>query len=135
MAVSIDVLAPQKSHLDLSDSALPTDFGLDDFVLTKLFDDVILIEYCDMVSEETGDYVMRGSIAIPVAQIHNAWRKGKVLLKGPNVRYTDIGEIVMFPTNMGIGISNIDVEGHGMLKHGLFINEQRMFGGCKAKVK
>jgi hypothetical protein len=41
----------------------------------------------------------------------------------------------MFPTNMGIGISNIDVEGHGMLKHGLFINEQRMFGGCKAKVK
>jgi hypothetical protein len=133
MAVSIDVLAPQKSHLDLSDSALPTDFGLDDYKLTKLFDDVILIEYCDMVSEETGDYVMRGSIAIPVAQIHNAWRKGKVLLKGPNVRYTDIGEIVMFPTNMGIGISNIDVAGHGMVKHGLFINEQRMFGGCEAK--
>jgi cellobiose-specific phosphotransferase system component IIB len=129
--VSIDVLAPQKSHIDLSDKALPSDFGLDDYSLSKLFDDVMLLEYCDLVTgEETGDYILRGGIAIPVAQVHNAWRKGKVILKGPNVRYTEVGDIVVFPNNMGIPITNLEVTGHGKVKNALFLNEQRMFGVC-----
>jgi hypothetical protein len=135
MSVSIDVLKTQKSHIDLSDKNIPSDFGLDDYKLTKLFDDVVLVEFCDMITEETGDYVMRGSIAIPVNQIHNAWRKGRIILKGPNVRYCDIGEIVMFPSNMGIPITNVEVTGHGKIKNGLFINEQRMFGGCEVNEK
>ena len=131
MSVSIDVLPTQKSHIDLSDSALPTDFGLDDYKLSKLFDDVMLLEYADIVSEETGDYVLRGGIAIPVAQVQNAWRKGKVVLKGPNVKYTQVGDIVVFPNNMGIGISNLEVTDYGKIKNGLFLNEQRMFGICE----
>jgi hypothetical protein len=132
MSVSIDVLAPQKSHIDLADSSLPSDFGLDDYKLSKLFDDVMLLEYCDLVSgEESGDYILRGGIAIPVAQVHNAWRKGKVILKGPNVRYTEVGDIVVFPNNMGIPITNLEVTGHGKVKNGLFLNEQRMFGVCE----
>ena len=133
MSISIDVLAPQKSHIDLSDKSLPSDFGLDDYVLSKLFDDVMLIEYCDLhVSEDNGsEYVMRGGIAIPVSQVHNAWRKGKVILKGPNVRYTEVGEIVVFPNNMGIPITNLHVKDHGKIKNGLFLNEQRMFGVCE----
>ena len=130
MSVSIDVLPTQKSHIDLSDSALPTDFGLDDYKLSKLFDDVMLLEYADIVSEETGDYVLRGGIAIPVAQVQNAWRKGKVVLKGPNVKYTQVGDIVVFPNNMGIGISNLEVTDYGKIKNGLFLNEQSMFGIC-----
>jgi hypothetical protein len=35
MSVSIDVLAPQKSHIDLSDKMLPSDFGLDDYQLSN----------------------------------------------------------------------------------------------------
>lgn len=135
--VSIDVLATQKSHIDLSDKALPSDFGLDDYTLSKLFDDVMLLEYCDLVTgeEDVGDYILRGGIAIPVAQVHNAWRKGKVILKGPNVRYTEVGDIVVFPNNMGIPITNLEVTGYGKVKNGLFLNEQRMFGICEVNVE
>jgi len=132
--VSIDVLKPLTSHIDLSDKNLPTDFGLDDYVLSKLMDDVMLIEFCDLQSGEDGvEYVLRGGIAIPTNQVHNMWRKGKVILKGPNVRYTEVGEIVLFPANMGIQVSNVEVDGFGKIKKGLFLNEQRMFGICKVK--
>lgn len=132
--VSIDILKPLHSHIDLSDRNLPTDFGLDDYILSKLMDDVMLIEFCDLESGEDGvEYVMRGGIAIPTTQVHNMWRKGKVILKGPNVRYTDVGEVVLFPANMGIQVSNIEVEDFGKISKGLFLNEQRMFGICKVK--
>lgn len=131
--VSIDKLAPQRSHIDLSDPNLPTDFGMDDFVLTKLMDDVVLIEFVDIESGSTGDFILRNGLAIPINQVHNAWRKGKIILKGPNARYCEVGEIVMFPANMGIQISNVDVDGYGVIKKGLFINEQRMFGMCRLK--
>ena len=136
MSVSVDVLTPQKSHIDLADRALPSDFGLDDYKLSKVFDDVILIEYCDIHgSEEGSEYILRGGIAVPINQVHNAWRKGKVVLIGPNVRFTNLGEIVVFPNNMGIPITNLEVEDYGKLKNGLFINEQRMFGICKVNDK
>lgn len=128
--VSIDILAPQRSHIDLSDHALPTDFGMEDYVLSKLYDDIILLEFCDLQGTE-GEYILRGGIAIPVNQVHNAWRKGRVILRGPSVKYTQVGDIVVFPNNMGIPITNLEVEGHGKVKKGLFLNEQRMFGICK----
>ena len=132
--VSIDVLKPLKSHIDLSDRSLPTDFGMDDYILSKLMDDVMLIEFCDLQSGEDGlEYVMRGGIAVPVNNINNMWRKGKVILKGPNVRYTEVGDIVLFPANMGIQVTNIEVEDVGKIKKGLFLNEQRMFGICRIK--
>lgn len=136
MSVSVDVLIPQKSHIDLSDKMLPSDFGLDDYVLSNLFDDVILIEYCDLHGGEDGsEYILRGGIAVPINQVHNAWRKGKVILNGPRVQYANVGDIVVFPNNMGIPITNLEVEGHGKIKNGLFINEQRMFGICKVNSK
>jgi cellobiose-specific phosphotransferase system component IIB len=132
--VSIDVLKPLHSHIDLSDKSLPTDFGLETYVLSKLMDDVMLIEFCDLQSGEDGvEYVLRGGIAIPTNQVHNMWRKGKVILKGPNVRYTEVGEIVLFPANMGIQVTNVEVDGYGKVNKGLFLNEQRMFGICKNK--
>jgi cellobiose-specific phosphotransferase system component IIB len=136
MSVSIDVLAPQKSHIDLSDKMLPSDFGLDDYQLSNLFDDVILIEYCDLHGGEDGsEYILRGGIAVPINQVHNAWRKGKVILNGPRVQYAKVGDVVVFPNNMGIPITNLEVEGYGKIKNGLFINEQRMFGICKINDK
>lgn len=132
--VSIDKLKPLRSHIDLSDRNLPTDFGMENYTLSKLMDDVMLLEFCDLQSGEDGvEYVMRGGIAVPVTQVHNMWRKGRVILKGPNVQYTEVGEIVMFPANMGVQISNVEVEGYGTVSKGLFLNEQRMFGVCKEK--
>jgi len=132
--VSIDTLKTQESHLDLADRQLPTDFNLGDYVLSQPFDDVMLLEFCDLDTDETGnDYVLRGGIAVPVAQITNMWRMGKVLLKGPNVKQCEIGDVVSFPSNMGIPITNLDVEGYGKVKNGIFLNEQRMFAICKSK--
>jgi hypothetical protein len=132
MAQSIDILKTQKSHIDLSDKALPTDFGMDDYVLSTVLDDVILVEYADLHGGEDGaEYIMRGGIAVPVNQVHNAWRKGKVILVGARVQYAKLGDIVVFPNNMGIPVSNLNIEGHGKVKKGLFINEQRIFGICK----
>lgn len=132
--VSIDMAPVQKSHIDLSDKSLPTDFGLDDYVFSNLLDDIILVEYADLVMDDvSGDYIMRKGIAIPVQQINNAWRKGKVVLAGPQVRWVSVGDTVVFPNNMGIPITNLDVENHGPIKNGLFLNEQRLFGICKPK--
>lgn len=135
MALPIDLLATQKSHIDLNDPQLPSDFGLDDYKLSSLLADVILIEYADLVTGEAGgDYILRGGIAVPINQIHNAWRKGKVVLAGPTVEWTKVGDTVVFPNNMGIPITNLEVEDYGKIKNGLFLNEQRIFGICKAKV-
>ena len=102
----------------------------------NLFDDVILIEYCDLHGGEDGsEYILRGGIAVPINQVHNAWRKGKVILNGPRVQYAKVGDVVVFPNNMGIPITNLEVEGYGKIKNGLFINEQRMFGICKVNDK
>ena len=134
MAVPIEALPVQKSHIDLYDRQLPTDFGMDDYILSKLYDDVILLEYTDLVADESGgEYITRGAILVPVSQVHNAWRKGKVVLKGPNVRFTEVGDIVVFPNNMGIPVSNLVVENYGTVKKALFLNEQRIFGICKLK--
>jgi cellobiose-specific phosphotransferase system component IIB len=105
-------------------------------MLSNLFDDVILIEYCDIQGGDAGsEYILRGGIAIPVNQIHNAWRKGRVILNGPRVQYAKVGDIVVFPNNMGIPITNLEIEDHGKIKNGLFINEQRIFGICKVNSK
>lgn len=134
--LSIDILPVHKSHIDLSDKALPSDFGLEDYKLSKILDDVILIEYADIHGAEDGQsYILRGGIAVPVSQVHNAWRKGKVILVGSRVREIKVGDIIVFPNNMGIPVSNLIVENHGKLKDGLFINEQRIFGVCTPVVE
>ena len=68
---------------------------------------------------------------MPINADTKAWRQGKVILCGPNVKYAKSGDIICFPNNLGIPISNIHVKGHGILKKGIFINEQRIFGICE----
>lgn len=129
--VDIDYLAPQKSHIKLDDHQLPTDFGINDYKLTKLYGDAILLEYADLVGDESeGDFIERNGIVIPVSQVKNAWRKGRVVLKGKLAKDTEVGDIVMFPNNMGIPITNVDIHDYGRVKNGIFLNEERLFGGC-----
>lgn len=130
MSLSVDILPTQKSHIDLSDRLLPQDFDLKDFVFKKLLDDVILVEFIDLVGDE-GEYAERNGILISTTEVQNMWRKGKVILKGPNANYVEVGDIVVFPNNMGIPIKNLEVWEHGPLKNGLFLNEQRIFGVCE----
>ena len=125
---SIDNLAPTRSLIDLS-APDKGDFGLTDYDLTFLFDDILLIEYVDL-SEMVPD---GQGILIPTNQITMAWRKSRVILAGPDAKFAKEGDIVLFPNNMGVTISGVSVPGKGSVDKGIFLNEERMFGICKEK--
>ena len=131
---SIDNLAPTRSLIDLTNSD-KGDFGLTDYDLTFLFDEILLIEYVDLAEnfDNGADTIERNGILIPTNQITMAWRKGKVVLAGPDSKYAKEGDIVLFPNNMGVTISGVSVPGKGTVEKGIFLNEERMFGICKVK--
>ena len=126
---SIDTLATQKHTVDLS-SHSEGDVGLpDDFELTMIFDDILLVEYID--ENEEGE-IERNGIFIPTNAVTKAWRKAKVILAGPKAQYANVGDIVIFPSNLGLTVSGLDVNGT-TLKKGIFLNEDRLFGICNLK--
>ena len=131
---SIDKLATQRSTIDL-ESHSNGDFGLgDEFLLSFVFDDILLVEFIDEFTDGNEDgAIKRGGIFIPTNALYKAWRKAKVILAGPEVKYTKNGDIVMFPNDKGAPVSNIEIEGYGKIKKGMFLNEQRLFGICKSK--
>jgi co-chaperonin GroES (HSP10) len=126
---SIDTLAPQKHLIDLTPNS-EGDVGLsDDYELSMIFDDILLVEYVD--DNETGE-IQRNGIFVPTNALTKAWRRAKVILAGPNAEYTKPGDIVIFPNNLGVTVANIDVNG-STIKRGIFLNEDRLFGICKVK--
>ena len=127
---SIDNLAPTKSLIDLTQKGRG-DFGLEDYDLDFIFDDILLVEYVDETDE--GDEVIRNGIVVPTNALTKAWRKGRIILAGPETKYAKEGDIVIFPNNRGVSISNITVSGKKKVKKGIFLNEERMFGICKRK--
>jgi len=126
---SIDTLATQRHLIDLSTHS-EGDIGLtDDFELTMIFDDILLVEYID---ENAEGEIQRNGIFIPTNAVTKAWRKAKVILAGPKAQYATVGDIVIFPSNLGLNVSNLDVNGT-TLKKGIFLNEDRLFGICNLK--
>lgn len=126
----IDQLTPTRSLIDLS-SHSSGDFGLDDYELNFIFDDIVLVEYIDTASD--GEGVLRNGIYVPSNALNKAWRKARVILAGPQVKYTKVGDIVIFPNNLGVTVSNIDVTNYGKLNGAVFLNESRIFGICNPK--
>lgn len=130
--VSVDLIAPN-SHLVSLDNRHDLgslDVEFDDYKLSMLLDDVLLVEYVD--ANDTGE-IERGGIVLPANMTRSAWRKAKVILAGPNAKYVKVGDIVMFGNDKGINIGNIEVDGYGQVEAGRFINEDRLFGVCKPK--
>ena len=114
MAVaSIDNLAPTKSLIDLTQKD-KGDFGLEDYDLNFIFDDILLVEYVDETDQ--GDEVIRNGIIVPTNALTKAWRKGKIILAGPDTNYAKEGDMVIFPNNMGVSFSNINVTGKGKVE-------------------
>lgn len=126
---NIDNLATHKHLIDLSTHS-EGDIGLsDDFELTMIFDDILLVEYID--ENEHGE-IERNGIFVPTNAVTKAWRKAKVVLAGPKAEYATPGDIVLFPSNLGVTVANIDVNGE-TVKKGIFLNEDRLFGICNLK--
>jgi len=130
MTVNIDQLAPTKSLIDLS-SHSDNDFGLANFDLCNLFDDLLLATYVD--ETEDGNCIERGGIIVPKNSVYRAWRVGKVILTGNKCNNVKVDDYIIFPSDKGVSVKNITIEGHGPLTRGVFLNEERLFGICKPK--
>jgi len=127
---NMDNFKTKKGMIDLSSNSEGF-FGLDDYKLSFVFDDIVLVEFVDEVEDAQGSAVIRNGLYVPTNVNTKAWRKAKVVLKGPNVAYCNVGDIVIFPNDKGATVSNLDVDGYGKVKKGMFLNEQRMFGIAK----
>ncbi len=127
MPANIDLLPTQKSLIDLSE--LPKNsFNsvLYGYNLKSLLVDILLVRYVDETDDGTS--ILRNGIVVPINAETKAWRIGEIILCGPNSKHVKNGDHICFPNNLGIPIANIEVEGYGTLKKGLFLNEQRIFG-------
>jgi len=130
--VNIDKIPVSKSIIDLSShSGSSFDSIFTGYNLEKILDDVILAEFTDLAGEK--DEIVRNGIIVKTNAMTNAWRLAKVILLGPNCKLVKKNDIIMFPNNMGVQINKIDVVDHGLVKYGLFINEQRIFGVCQPR--
>lgn len=130
MPADIDQLTPTRNLIDLS-SHSDGNFGMDDYILSQIYNDIILVEFIDL--SEDGDNIKRGSIYVPTNTLTQAWRKARVILVGTEVKNTKVGDIVMFPNDKGVSVSGMEVAGYGKIKRGMFLNEQRLFGKCAVK--
>ena len=102
---SIDLLTPKRSLIDLS---VPTEGSFDSAIIGY--------QMCTLMED------------IPLNVDTKAWRIGEVLLAGTKTEYVKVGDHICFPNNLGIPISNIEVEGIGKVRKGIFLNESRIFG-------
>lgn len=130
--VTVDLISAESHIISLDNRHNDNFSGFDDFMMSQLMDDVLLVEYID--SNDNGE-IQRDGIWLPGNITRNAWRKAKVILVGPNAQYVKKGDIVIFPNDKGINISKIEVDGHGIIEQGRFINEDRLFGICKHKAE
>jgi len=132
MSMNIDALMPQKSLIDLdgfSQNSLNSVFiGYD---LSQVLDDIVLVELVDLGG--TSNEIVRNGLIVPVNADTQAWRVGKVILCGKGTSLVKKDDYVIFPNNKGVMISNVEIDGHGTLEHGQFLNEHRIFGIAKPR--
>jgi hypothetical protein len=108
------------------DHYLGSDFMLDGWNLTKVLDDILMCQYIDV--NEDGSEIKRGSIWVPINAVNFTWRLARVILSGPDCKTVKDGDVVVFPNDKGIQVSNLNG-----LKHVVFLNESRIFGVCESK--
>jgi hypothetical protein len=125
---SIDNLAPTRGLIDLSAHSQGESPLMEGYTLEKVYDDIILVKPLD--ESEDGDAILKGGVYVPKNAVSQAWRIGKVLLKGPGAVNVKVGDCVIFPNDRGLNVKNMEVAGVGKVKSGMFLNEQRLFGTC-----
>lgn len=123
----LDNLKHKKGLIDL-DANSEGFFGMEDYSLSFVFDDIVLVEYVDEIEDGMGSAIERNGLYIPTNANTKAWRKAKVVLAGPNCNFAKVGHIVIFPNDKGASVANLEITGYGIVKKGVFLNEQRIFG-------
>ena len=101
---------------------------VDDFVLDKVLDNIILVKYVD--TPDSNQTIMRNGLLVPIDHTKAAWRIGQIILAGPDCKNVKIGDYVCFPNDKGIPVSNVAVKDIGKIKQSIFLDETRIFGVC-----
>ena len=127
MSEDIDKLRPSTRLIDLSEYR-NDEFTLGGYQLDVVVDDIVLAEYVDSNADNTE--IKRGGVIIPLNAVAKAWRLAKIVLAGGGCKLVKSGDIICFPADRGIPAKNIIIKDHGRLKHGIFLNEERIFGIC-----
>jgi len=126
----INSLVPQRSIINL-DQNRDDQFSLLGYALDQTYNDIILLEFVDVVKGVEGDLIQRNGVLIPLNAATKAWRIGRVVLAGSGAINTKPGDLVCFPNDRGIPVSALDVVIDGkarVVSMGVFINEERLFG-------
>jgi len=122
--------SPKRNLIDLDSYQNSDTFSLQGYKLSKVLDDIVLAQFVDLAAD--GESVIRNGIHIPLAQVKRTWRLAKVILVGPEVKYTNVGDIICFPDDKGIRADNMSIKGYDKsLRDCIFINEERFFGICE----
>jgi hypothetical protein len=120
----------KRSLIDLDTYQHTDNFSLHGYKLSKVMDDIVLAQYADLAKD--GQTIERNGIYIPLAQVQKTWRLARVVLAGPNCKFSNVGDIVCFPDDKGIKVDNIKVAGYDdPLRNCLFLSEDRFFGVCE----
>lgn len=101
------------------------DFDVDtDFQIVAMPFDTLLVHFED----GDADNKMKGGIFVPTgASNAKVWRTGKVLMAGTGCKLVKTGDYVTFPNDKGINAKAVNVKGVGIIKHCIFIAEDRIF--------
>ena len=126
--VPVPVHMQKTSALNFEKHASDTFTLVDDFVLDKVLDNIILVKYVD--TPDSNQTVMRNGILVPIDHTKAAWRIGQIILAGPDCKNVKIGDYVCFPNDKGIPVSNVVVKDLGKIKQSIFLDETRIFGVC-----
>jgi hypothetical protein len=110
------------------DNYLGSSFNLEGWTLKKVLDDILMCQYIDV--NDDGTEIKRGNLWVPINSVNYTWRLAKVILAGPDCKTVKEGNIIVFPNDKGITVSNLNG-----LKHIVFLNESRIFGIAESDVK
>ena len=132
MSANIDQVTPTESLIDLT-RYVGDEFVLPDYIITNLFDDLLLAEYVDVSPD--GNAIKRGGIYVPLNTAPRAWRVAKVLIVGNKCNNVKVGDHIIFPGDKGIPVSklqycNTESGETSIVATGIFLNEERLFGVC-----
>jgi cellobiose-specific phosphotransferase system component IIB len=107
----------KRSLIDLDTYQETDTFSLQGYKLSKVMDDIVLAQYVDLSND--GRSVIRNGIHIPLSQVKRTWRLARVVLVGPQCKYTSPGDVVCFPDDKGIKVDNLRVVGYVRYLSGL----------------
>jgi len=96
MSIPIPTHMQKTTALDFDKHAKDT-FTLTDYVLEKVLDNIILVQYVD-TPDSDNTTVLRKGILVPIDHTTSAWRIGKIILAGPDCKNVKEGDFVCFLT-------------------------------------